>query len=242
MHRTVNWREACLLHAKSKSFKVRVEKAHEIINSAFNTSLPWYIALSGGKDSTVVFELLRSLQPDILCLWSDEEWYLPETLEYIERLHAASVNLVRIKGPVRHTQWFTSNQDSGLPGKTQYAKDRGYTGVFLGLRAEENRYRREHLKHFGQLHFAQNRDMWLCNPIAWWSVLDVWAYIYSTKADYNRAYDRLAEIGIAPDRQRIGPFATERALGYGQLAILKMGWPEKFMEFTLKYPEAAQFV
>ena len=83
--------------------------------------------------------------------------------------------------------------------------------------------------------------MWHCNPIHDWTWRDVWAYIVSQGLGYNRAYDRLEEMGIEPERQRIGPLAVERALGYGQVAILKRGWPELYNRFVAAHPEASQY-
>ena len=124
----------------------------------------------------------------------------------------------------------------------ELAKEKGLDGVFLGLRAEENKQRKIFLRKYSSLYFVQQKQIWYCNPIAWWSVYDVWAYILSNQIDYNKAYDKLSEINIAIDKQRIGPFANERALGYGQLAILKIGWPEEYQRFQEKYPEATAFV
>jgi 3'-phosphoadenosine 5'-phosphosulfate sulfotransferase (PAPS reductase)/FAD synthetase len=95
-----------------------------------------------------------------------------------------------------------------------------------------------HLRTLGPLFFAQSDQFWHCNPIHQWSWKDVWAYIYSNEVDYNRAYDRLDEIGVEPEHQRIGPLAVERVLSFGQLVILKRGWPDLYNKFCDKYPEA----
>lgn len=59
--------------------------------------------------------------------------------------------------------------------------------------------------------------------------------------DYNRAYDVLAGLGLPLREQRVGPLAVERAIGYGQLAILRRGWPQLYAAFVAKYPEAASY-
>jgi len=78
--------------------------------------------------------------------------------------------------------------------------------------------------------------------VAWWSTLDIWAYIFSRNLPYNHAYNKMDEMGIDLERQRIGPFAVERVLGYGQLQILKRGWPDLYNQFVAQYPEMRAYV
>jgi 3'-phosphoadenosine 5'-phosphosulfate sulfotransferase (PAPS reductase)/FAD synthetase len=234
-------KEIVRLHARTSGFGRKVEQAREIIRQALETpNSPAYVALSGGKDSTVVYALAREQAPDIPAVWSDDEWWLPETMDYIRRLQAAGLDVRQIRTTAWHADWFTIRGDyDGIPA---YAKEQNWGLVFLGLRQEESAARRVHLRTFGSLFFAQTDDFWHCNPIHDWSWRDVWAFIVSQELDYNQAYDRLEEIGVQPEHQRIGPFAVERALGYGQMAILKKGWPEMFIRFAEAHPEAREFV
>jgi hypothetical protein len=71
-----------------------------------------------------------------------------------------------------------------------------------------------------------------------YAVRDVWAYIIQNEVRYNAAYDRMTELGIPRERQRIGPFANARALPHGQLDILRRGWPDEFARFAKRFPEA----
>lgn len=232
----MNTKQLALLHARTKIFHIRLESARIIVEKALDLDLRPYVSFSGGKDSTVVFNLVLEQKPDIVGVWSDDEWFLPETLEYVRRMQALC-NIHQIRTQTRHAEWFASAGEwLDLP---HYAKKQLRCNLtFLGLRQEENSQRKLHLRKFGPLFFAENDDCWHCNPIHNWSVMDVWAFIYSNGLDYNRAYDRLTEIGIPLERQRIGPLAVERVLGYGQLAILKRGWPDLFNRFAEKYPEA----
>lgn len=231
-------RKIALLHAKTTRHQKLVNQSQHIIKDALSKALKPYVAFSGGKDSTVAFNLVKEQKPDIVGVWSDDEWYLPETGKYIERVQQKD-EIHHIRTNASHAEWFSVRGNwTGIP---EYAKSLDYQMVFLGLRQEENSYRKMHLRKFGPLFFAQSDDCWHCNPIHNWSWRDVWAYIYSNDFDYNRAYDRLDEIGIPPERQRIGPLAVERVLGYGQLAILKKGWPDLFNRFATRFPEARSF-
>lgn len=232
--------EIATLHSRTAGYRRKVKRARLVIESALELGVPGYVALSGGKDSTVVHNLIMELYPSVPAVWSDDEWYLPETLDYIRRLQDTGLDVRQIRTNAQHAAWFSVQGDyNGIP---DYARKQGLELCFLGLRQEESSVRRIHLRTFGPLFFAKSDGFWHCNPIHDWAWQDVWAYIVSREVDYNRAYDRLEEIGIPPEHQRIGPLAVERVLGYGQLAILKRGWPELFNRFAAAHPEANNYV
>lgn len=244
--------ERARLHARLHSFARKVELARVTIGLALERMRAPYVAFSGGKDSSVALHLVRSVRPETPAVWGDDEWHLPETLALID----ATPNLQRIASRIQHSEWFTSwdTPEPQLPAGTiwidtahggglqTFARSQGYDGVFLGLRADENSRRRVHLRTLGTLYYANNHQVWQCNPLAWWSTMDVWAYISTQGVAYNRAYDRLAEIGVPPDRQRVGPLSQARVLGYGQMAVLKRGWPDLYRAFVERYPETGAYV
>lgn len=236
------------LHANTETFERRLASAQEIVARALAACDSWYVGFSTGKDSTVVLHLVHAQRANVPFLYGDEEWLLPESAAYLDRMAAAHPNLLhRIKSADTHALWFQTWQDDpdaihSSNASGEYARARGWQGAFLGLRAEENGRRRVFLRTMGPLFRAQGDGLWYCNPLWNWTWRDVWAYLLTFKVDYNRAYDRLAAIGVPPERQRIGPLAAERAIGYGQLAILKRGWPDIFNKFAAKYPEARGYV
>jgi 3'-phosphoadenosine 5'-phosphosulfate sulfotransferase (PAPS reductase)/FAD synthetase len=241
-------RERALLHARTSRFLSAVVAARHNVDQALRACATWYIALSGGKDSTVVLDLVRSACAEVPATHSQRQWELPETAAYLSRVgNVRRVSYFGLDG----TDWARSwdSKESAEQAGVVWLDDanaiacRGAVedGVFLGLRADENGYRRVHLRTLGPLHNLKGTKKWHANPIAFWSVWDVWAYIYSRGIDYNLAYDRLDDLGIEPERQRIGPLAVERALGYGQIAILKRGWPELWNRYAAEHPEARQY-
>lgn len=241
------------LHARTPGFAARVDRARAIVAQALalEKACAPYVAFSAGKDSTVVLHLVREQAPDAPAVFADDEWNLPETLDLVARTPGCA----RIASRVWHADWFTSwESGEDIPAGTvwvdaprrdglqTYGRGQGYDLAFIGLRREESAHRRIHLRKYGPLYFAASDDFWHCNPIHDWSWRDVWAYIVSRQLDYNRAYDVLEALGVPPEHQRIGPLAVERVLGYGQLVILKRGWPELFNRFAAAHPEARSYV
>jgi 3'-phosphoadenosine 5'-phosphosulfate sulfotransferase (PAPS reductase)/FAD synthetase len=232
--------EIAAMHAKTPGYIHRLDRARAIIRDAMALNFLPYVAFSGGKDSTAVMALVREQYLTVPAVWSDDEWYLPETDEYMARIKATGIDLRHIRTNAWHTDWLQVAGDwSGIP---QYAARQGWALCFLGLRQEESAKRRVHLRKYGPLFFAASDDFWHGNPVHDWSWRDVWAYIVSQGLDYNRAYDVLESLGVPPEHQRIGPLAVERALGYGQLTILKRGWPDLFNRFAAAHPEARAYV
>jgi 3'-phosphoadenosine 5'-phosphosulfate sulfotransferase (PAPS reductase)/FAD synthetase len=226
-----HWQRACLIHARSKSFREKVEKANKLITEVLLKSEKPAIAFSTGKDSTVVYHLVKDIAPDIDAFHYDDEFMLQESKHYLERI--GNVKIKKIEEA--HTEWFITNE-----GQNDNVKE--FDTIFLGMRAAENGYRKRHLAKMGLAYYAKKYNQIICNPIAWWSIEDVWAYIFSTKRDYNQAYRVMHEKGISVEKQRIGPFANRRAIQYGQLANLKKCFPNDYNQFIKKYPEAKGYV
>lgn len=243
-------RAGYLAHARTPGFCRRVERALGVVEDWLTRARRPYVAFSGGKDSSAVLHLVRSLAPDVPAVHSRADWELPET----RQLLAATPGLVEIAGVNRHAEWYTAWEDSEAipPGvvrvevegnsvSNSWARANGYDGAAIGLREQENNYRRVHLRSRGEVAWVESRAAWHCYPVARWATRDVWAYLLSQGVPYNRAYDRLSELGVPPDAQRVGPFANQRAMTYGQLALLKQGWPDLFEAFARAHPEARRY-
>lgn len=238
-------RDACRLHAQTAAYRLRVAQTERLVATALERGSHPYVACSGGKDSTVLLDIVRRIAPQVDAIYGDDEWRLPETDTFL----ASIPNLRRIAQPhIQHAPWFTAHT-GGPPANAEWiettealAAHLGYDLVFLGLRMDENVRRRILIRTRGMLFAHTHAPFWTCCPLAAWSVRDVWAYLLSRDIPYNAAYDVLERIGVPLQQQRIGPFAVERVLGRGQLAILKRGWPDVFNRFAARHPEARAYV
>ncbi len=239
-------REAtALLHAKTSGHQKRLQRTREIIRRAFGVTLDWYCSFSGGKDSTCVLSLVREYRPETLAITAALQWHFPETAELLDR----TPNLYRVALAKQNTPWASHwDEEAEIPDGVEWLGDDPHKAMkrnfgrresaFLGLRKAESRARNVLLNSRGDLFLSKKTGAYYCNPIAQWSTVDVWAYIHHNRIPYNQAYDVMERIGVPLELQRVGPFAIDRVLRAGPLAILKRGWPGLFNAYAARHPEA----
>lgn len=241
--------KSATLHARLPGFRRRVENSRALVGEWLSHCRKPYIALSGGKDSTVAMHLVRSVCPEVVAVWSDDEWHLPETLAYLSGV----ADLLKVAGQQKHHDLFTAWDGPAGERPDELEVDRvwmpqgfaawvlgeGFDGVALGLRSSENRYRQTARKVRGLMH-RTTAGVWQCWPIGDWSVMDVWGYLVSRQVPYNAAYDVMDAAGMALEAQRVGPLLNSRADGQ-QLQVLRRLWPQVYQAFVARYPQAARF-
>jgi len=226
----------------SDGFQQRLASAMVIARMALSQSRKPYIAYSGGKDSLAVTAIVHTVAPDVELLWSDDELEYPETVEHMTRLaHVAGSQLTVTLGWAKHAGWFRPWHEEPswrepLPGSLrieqdidEYQGEQGYDLVFLGLRAAENRRRRDWLLQAGHTYRNGRGVRTKCNPIYDWSSDDVWALIAGWHLPYNRAYDVLADMGRHRNSWRLGPLPLAPRI------TLEYGWPELLAHLELRY-------
>jgi 3'-phosphoadenosine 5'-phosphosulfate sulfotransferase (PAPS reductase)/FAD synthetase len=212
------------------------------------------VAFSGGKDSTVLLDMVLA-QADLPILWWDDGWDYPETLDFLastERDRGLKIVRIRNRGNIAsfavwagHLDWQGHNpgpwdyECKSFDDHSRLIYELGFNGVFLGLRTEESTRRLFSLRYTGPLYWVKREQLWHCCPLYNWTTMDVWAYILSRGMAYNSVYDKLSELKIAPQFQRVGPLI---AWGEDCYATLKRGWPELFNHFAAEFPEARCFV
>lgn len=230
-----------MIRYRLPAMRRRIDRARDEIAEALRAIPNPYVAFSGGKDSLVTLALVREQQPDIAVIWSDDELEYPEQPGYITGLARDwGLNLTVTLGYALHGGWFWPWRDAPfwrepLPGAVAvgerletWAPAHGYGGTILGLRRQESARRRTYMRVRGTLHDTVATG-WRCNPIADWSVGDVWALIAGWDLPVNPVYDRLAAAGIERQMQRVGPLPLSPGW------VLRAAYPQLWRALCERY-------
>lgn len=244
-------RLASLLHARLPAFRRTVAHTEALLADALARGVAWQVSFSGGKDSTVVLDMVHRLAPQTPVVWFDDEWDYPETLQFLrETEQRYTLPLIRVTYEKYDTDMFWA-QEMLYGGKDpiyDHPSDITYrewrrtcVGSMIGVRAEESTSRRIMLRKHGQLFYAQTDQQWRCYPLAWWTWQDVWAYLFSRDLPYNPVYDILATLQVPLKYRRVGPLTAYMVWQYGTLVVLKRGWPDLYRRFVAHFPGASSY-
>jgi len=187
-------------------------KANEVISVALKEHKNPVVGFSGGKDSTAVLSLVRSINPNIKGVFCNTGVEAKSTYEYIKRVPSIvwltpektfwelveEYGFPTIKGKgksrVNHCcEWLKDR-----PMK-KYIKENNIDLLFDGLTIAESHQRFMFLKHYGKYHYVKTWKVWKCHPIAEWGEDQVWEYIRNNNLDYNKGYDHgMVRCGCQP--------------------------------------------
>lgn len=227
--------------------KRRVEKALDAIRRAAEIGKIG-VSFSGGKDSTVVLHLVRSVVPDAPAAFFDSGDELPDTRAMVSELGVETVApRLTMREMARYSGWWGYEHpvDPGCPFDAMsvlikepsetFVVRRGLRAIAHGVRAEESGGRSKHIAKRGELYQGADRT-WYCMPIARWELADVWAYIASHGLRYHRAYDAMSRAGIPRESQRVAGLLGERGSGWGRHALLRRYAPRAWAEIVREFP------
>jgi len=185
----------------------KIESAKVLISDALSKSQKPIIAFSGGKDSLVVLDLVRSINPNVIGVFEDTTNEYPETLKFIKTVP----NIIELHPEKTYRQCVS---EYGLPENKAKGKRHGSACcfwlkekpardyylhekidlVFTGLTMSESRNRMMMLKRMGAYYFYKKDKYFKCHPIFDWTEAEVWQYIDFKKLRYNEVYDRIGRI------------------------------------------------
>ena len=165
-----------------------------------------FVSFSGGKDSTVVSDLVRKAlgRPDIIHIFGNTTLEFPETYEYVQRFKAANrktpmlraenkeqdfYNLCETFGPPsRSLRWCCTIFKTGFIGdklrRTFGEKTKILT--FNGIRRHESASRNTYERDYKE--GAKISQQFVASPIIDWFDYDIWLYLMTEKVDFNDAY------------------------------------------------------
>ena len=164
-----------------------------------------FVSFSGGKDSTVVSDLvLRSLgTQQVLHLYGDTTLEFPESAKYVKRFKAEHPKTLVITAknkdknfeelceqlgpPSRVMRWCCTIFKTGaIQRKIQTLfKNQKRILTFYGIRRSESNSRNKYDRESDSPKIAVQRTV---SPIIDWMDFDIWLYLLMTGTDFNDAY------------------------------------------------------
>lgn len=174
----------------------RIETSRGIIKNMLRLSQNPYLALSFGKDSLVMLDLVREQYQEVPCLFlkSEETYLLHEYEPVIEHYRQTGVNIEIVE--MRHL-----NHDFEVGAASnefqQPAFFRGWDGVFMGLRIEESKARRisiirkeSNLEGYRIMRYkgGDRAGMLRCCPVADWTAFEIMLYAKEKQLKMLAAY------------------------------------------------------
>lgn len=225
----------------------RIEKSRAIISQMLSLSSNPYLALSFGKDSLVMLDLVMEQYPDIPCIFScsTETRLLDKYQELMDWYINNGVNLI-----VSEFDRYTLNQDkiniTGTATDDDFNMDvffDGWDGMFMGLRIEESKARRITLiskknNEIGdkimQYKTGKRAGMYRCCPMAYWKSFDVLFYLKGKGLPFLDAYQD-------GHKTRTSTMITSNSLNGGILERMKRQNIERYNKLMIEMPELKYF-
>lgn len=237
------------------SFQRRVNAALEVISDAAKLGVIG-VTYSGGKDSTVLLDLVRRVVPDAPAAFFDSGCEYPWTYDVIEHYGVEVIQpemtlpeMCRYGGYWGHEKPVDPDAEfdffAFLIGEPSYRFIHAHniTVEAIGLRAQESAGRRVslHRKDRGTLYPLASGRWRLC-PLAFWRTDDIWAYIASRKLRYNVVYDKMADWGIPREEQRVSTLLGTAALAFNaRIAFIRAVAPDVFWKLAAEFPKIIQY-
>ena len=193
--------------ANQKRYDYISKEAMEYIRTkAENTALTeMFVSFSGGKDSTVVSELvMRALgTQEILHLYGDTTLEFPESQEYVKRFRKEHPKTLvdtaknkdknfeelceQLGPPSRVMRWCCTIFKTGAIQRRIQTLFKGKKKIltFYGIRRSESSSRNKYDRESDSPKIATQKTV---SPIIDWTDFDVWLYLLTTGIDFNSAY------------------------------------------------------
>jgi phosphoadenosine phosphosulfate reductase len=165
------------------------------------------ISFSGGKDSTVVADLVvRSLSnPCLVHIFGDTTLEFPLTIEYVKRFRANNPKAIFKIAKNKEQDFYSVCNDIGPPARMmRWCCSMFKTGpiakvlnnlypdtnilTFYGIRKCESVTRSKYKRTEDSAESIKIRKQTVASPIFLWRDIDVWLYILSEGIDFNDAY------------------------------------------------------
>ncbi len=176
--------------------------ANKYLNDDLNAA---FVSFSGGKDSTVVSDLVRKAtgNPSIIHIFGNTTLEFPQTYEYIERFRTANKRTPMLRAENKEQDFFNLCETFGPPSRTLRWCCTIFKTGFIGEKIKKTfNGRKTVLTFYGiRRNESASRNMYdrssqgkkitqqlVASPIIDWMDYDIWLYLLTTGIDFNEAY------------------------------------------------------
>ena len=196
------------------SFEEKLKHSKELVFEVIQKSKgkKIYLAYSGGIDSECCVQLFKEhiIRGDVTVITGLTFIDFPETVNRINELEKElKITILRAKPKVTFRQivgkyglpmYSRSSSEKSKRIATSRCCDllkkqpmnrmtKDADALILGLRMDENRYRRMVIMQMGDFFYSKSHKSWRVYPIAYWTIDDVWKFQNMMGFKYNRIYD-----------------------------------------------------
>lgn len=179
-----------------------IDYSQKFINNDSNSA---FVSFSGGKDSTVVSDLVRKAlsNPSIIHIFGNTTLEFPYTYDYIQSFREKNkktpllraenkeqdfFSLCEVFGPPsRSLRWCCTIFKTGFIGEKirRTFGDEKAVLTFYGIRRSESTSRNNYERSSQGKKISKQR---VASPIIDWQDYDIWLYLLTTNIDFNYAY------------------------------------------------------
>ncbi len=198
----VSANEARFRHITDEAREYIRKKSSKFIN---DDTCAIFVSFSGGKDSTVVSDLVRKAlsKPDIIHIFGNTTLEFPHTYDYINRFKKENRKTPMLRAENKEQDFFSLCESFGPPSralrwcctifKTGFIGekikrtfgDKKTVLTFYGIRRSESTSRSNYERSSEGKKISQQL---VSSPIIDWIDYDIWLYLITTGIDFNSAY------------------------------------------------------
>lgn len=242
------------MHSQTDAHQRKVDQAKAAIESALASSSGWACMVSSGKDSSMLGHLVASIDKTVEWVSEKDDLDYPGEREYVETLAAGCGAPLTVVEP-GFSVWERFAELAPTLGAWEDIHARAATlsaeafysvveaatagrPIFLGLRAEESRGRAMNRYSRG-LTYTKRSGQVVCQPIADWKALDVYAYAAAHGLELLPVYRCVALMhSDDPSRVRKSWWVGGAANANGHVRWLAHYWPSLFARLCSVMPHA----
>jgi 3'-phosphoadenosine 5'-phosphosulfate sulfotransferase (PAPS reductase)/FAD synthetase len=238
-----------LVWSKTRVHQRLRDESLEIIQQAASLGKT-AVSTSWGKDSVVLCDLaIEALGQGIDLVHLATPYELPGYDDVIAHF-AARAHVITVPSSKTLAEYVEWLRDIGLDCErtklrragVDVKRSRGeaamsrYDVRLLGMRTEESKGRRMHVRFHG-VTYRHADGHWSSNPLARWTVRDVWAHIMARGLQYNhRIYDAETH-GLMREKIRNSGWLTIPGCEDTRVAWLRRHFPEQYRMLAEAFPQ-----